>query len=129
MILNFVFSILLKTLDPLDYESKVWSDDDEIYAYSLTESNPDWVDEPDFPIPLSKSDKSLIIDKVKGVYQWLNDRIIIGMMWKLKIEFPHLNGLQDPLLCGLFLVDSKTGQLNKGNKTLKYFLDLYNVYY
>ncbi len=109
MILNCAFSIILKILDPLDYESKVWSDDDEIYAYSLTESNPDWVYEPEFPIPLSKSDKSLIIDKVDDVHRWLNDRIIIGMMRKLKIEFPHLNGLQDPLLCGLFLVDSKTG--------------------
>jgi hypothetical protein len=107
----------LKILDPLDYESKVWSDDDEIYAYSLTESNPNWVDVPEFPILLSKSDKSLIIKRIKGVHQWLNDRIISGMIRKLKIEFPHLNGLQDPLLCGLFLVDSKTGQLNKGNKT------------
>jgi hypothetical protein len=45
MILNFAFSILLKIFDPFDYESIVWSDDEEIYAYSLTESYPDWVDE------------------------------------------------------------------------------------
>jgi hypothetical protein len=83
----------------------------------LTENNPDWVDEPEFPIPLSKSDKALIIKKVNKVYQWLNDRIIIGMMRKLKFEFPYLNGLQDPLLCGLYLVDLKTGQLNNMNNT------------
>jgi len=80
------------------------------------------VDVPDFPIPLSKSNRALIIDKIDGVYQWLNDRIIIGMMRKLKFEFSHLYGLQDPLLCGLYLVNSKTGRLSYVNNIQKIFL-------
>jgi hypothetical protein len=81
-------------------DSIEWSDDDDLMQLHLAippSKWVDWVDFPQFPLPLSQSHKETILHK-SG---WLMGNCINGMMIKLKTEFPNIKGFQVLLILTL----------------------------